>query len=98
MERRRARRVWREDACRQRFEQNRASARRPAGIGPPHQVQLSGGGDGRLGTLVLEPGARGGLTAALRAVARLGAKPWGEWLAAALAHVQGLAGATGGQR
>jgi hypothetical protein len=46
---RRALRAWREDACRQRFEQNRASARRPSGIGPPHQLHFSGGGEGRLG-------------------------------------------------
>ena len=33
----------REDACRQRFEQNRASTRRPAGIGPSHHEHVSGG-------------------------------------------------------
>ena len=33
----------REDACRHRFEQNRASTRRPPGIGPPHHEHVSGG-------------------------------------------------------
>jgi hypothetical protein len=48
--RRRARSVWREDACRQRLEQNRASARTPWGIGPPHHVHFSGGlGGGEAG-------------------------------------------------
>ena len=42
----------RELACRQRLPQYRASARRPAGIDPPHQPHFSGGGEG----------ARGGLT------------------------------------
>ena len=40
---RRTLRACREDACRQRFEQNRASTRTPPGIGPPHHKQVSGG-------------------------------------------------------
>ena len=40
---RRTLRACREDACRQRFEQNRASARRPPGIGSPHHEHVSGG-------------------------------------------------------
>jgi hypothetical protein len=36
----------RELACRQRFEQNVASARRPSGIGPEHHTHVSGGGEG----------------------------------------------------
>src|SRR5450755_2891732 len=49
VERRRAPRVWREDACRQRFEENRASARRPAGILAPHQLHVWSGGETGLG-------------------------------------------------
>src|SRR5450755_2903124 len=42
-ERRRSLRTCREDACRHRLEQNRASTRRPAGIGPPHHTHVSAG-------------------------------------------------------
>ena len=46
---RRTLRACREDSCRQRLEQNRASTRTGAGIGPPHHAQVSaglGGGEG----------------------------------------------------
>src|ERR1700680_4769069 len=41
-------RACRDDACRHRFEQNRASARRSLGIGPSHHAHVSerlGGGE-----------------------------------------------------
>ena len=82
----------REDPCRQRLEQNRASTRTPAGIGPPHHAHVSARIGGREDGRVLQPRARGGLPAALRAVWRLRSHPRRQKLAAALARARGLPG------
>src|SRR5947208_367978 len=55
---RRRLRACREDACRQRLEQNRASTRTPAGIGLTPRARLGRAGR-RGGRTVIQPRARG---------------------------------------